>query len=187
MELQRKLLENSAYRMFTEMLLAYMLDKAGLALPDGVALGECCLCDDMEWTRNVTADKDPRLVSATLKPGRFNMGHIFVNTRRLSRRETFSIFCMSTHQLAQLSIDTIHELAHFWYAEHCDQFYEVMTKTGVIVDYTIPRNNEGYLHETGVEDELIENAAEFLVHTYNEIELSGMCRFIALNNPLFRV
>ena len=187
MELKRKLLENSAYRIFTEKLLDYMMIRAGLALPEGVALGHCLLCDEVEWIRNIAADKDPAQVAATLKQGCFDMGDILVNTRRLRERREFSFFSLSMNQLILLSMNTLHELAHFWHAEHSDQFYAVMSKTGVIIDYETPRNLEGYLDEIGMEDELIGNAAEMLVDTYNEIELSGMCRFMMLNNFLFRV
>lgn len=186
MQLQRKLIENSAYRIFTVKLLDYMMAKAELEMPEDVMLGDCCLCDEFEWMRHISADKDPAMVTATLKPGRFNMD-ILVNTRRLSDQQGFSIFCMSMRQLMQLSINTLHELTHFWHVEHSDQFYGVMTKAGVIVDYERPRNHDGYLDEKGIDEELVMNAAEFLVDTYNEIELSGLCRFISLNNDLFRV
>jgi hypothetical protein len=187
MELQRKLLENSAYRIFTEKLLDYMMRRAGLQLPEGTVLGHCCLCDEYEWIRCIDSDKEPMAVTATLKRGRFNMGDILVNTKRLNDRNGFSFFSLSQHQLTLLSLNTIHELVHFWFDAHCDQFYGVMTKTGVIVDYDKPRNIEGYLMEQGIDEALMQNAAEFLVDTYNEIELSGMCRFMSLNNLLFRV
>jgi len=187
MELQYKLLENSAYRIFTEKLLQYVMQRAGLELPEGTVLGHCCLCDELEWIKCIKADQEPMAVTATLKPGRFNTEDIFVNTRRLNDRKGFSFFSMTMYQLTLLSLNTIHELVHFWHAEHSNQFYDVMTKSGVIVDYERPRNSEGYLDEKGADEALLLNAAEFLVDTYNEIELSGMCRFIALNNQLFKV
>ena len=187
MDLQRKLLENSAYRMFTEKLLHYMMERTGTKMPQGVVLGNCCLCDESEWIRNVTTDKDPLLVAATLKPGRFNTGNILVNTRKLTEKGAFSIFCMSMNQFTMLSINTIHELVHFWYDEHGDQFYTLLTQTGVIVDYDTPWNFDGYLEELGIDEDLMLNAAEFLVDTYNEIELSELYSFALTNNLLFRV
>ncbi len=188
MESKRKLLENSAYRIFTEKLLDYMMQRAGLELPEGTVLGHCCLCDEYEWMRCISsADKEPMAVTATLRRGRFNMGDILVNTKRLNDRNGFNFFSLSEHQLILLSLNTIHELVHFWFDGHCDRFYSVMTKTGVIVDYDKPRNMEGYLMEQGIDQELMLNAAEFLVDTYNEIELSGIYRFVSLNNLLFRV
>ena len=187
MAVQRKLAENSAYRLFTEKLLDYMMQRTGLELPENVYLGHCCLCDDFEWVKSITADKEPMAVTATLKPGRFNLGHILVNTRRLESRKAFTIFSMTMHQLNLLSVNTIHELVHFWYEEHSDSFYEVMSQTGVVIDYETPRNSEGYLQEKGIDDVLMMQAAEFLVDAYNEIELSGMCRFVTLNNLLFKI
>jgi len=76
---------------------------------------------------------------------------------------------------------------HFSHEEHCDRFYEMMSKAGVIVDFERPRDKDGYLDEKGADEMLVTYAAECLVDTYNEIEVSGKLRFVSLNNLLFRV